>query len=57
MKNHIIVDRFKELVNDYYMEPTDEEILGSFLAIILHDSSVRIQKTPPFQRKKKNGQI
>ena len=23
------------MVNDYYTEPTDEEILGSFLAIIL----------------------
>ena len=31
----MILDRFKQLVNDYYTEPTDEEILGSFLAIIL----------------------
>ena len=55
IKNHMILDRFKELVNDYYTEPADEEILDSFLAISLDDSSVRTQKTPPFQRK--NGQI
>ena len=35
IKDYMILDRFKELVNDYYTEPTDEEILGSFLAIIL----------------------
>ena len=57
IKNQMISDRFKELVNDYYTEPTDEEILGSFLAIISHNSPVRIQETPPFQRRKKNGQI
>ena len=49
----MILDRFKELVNDHYTEPADEEILGSFVAIISHDSPVRTQKTPPFQRKKK----
>ena len=49
----MILNRFKELVNDYYTEPTDKEILGSFFAIILHDSPVRIQKTPSFQRKRK----
>ena len=26
----MILDRFKELVKDYYMEPTDEEILALF---------------------------
>ena len=50
--NHMILDRFKELINDYYAEPTDEEILGFFLAIISHDSPVRKQEIPPFQRKK-----
>ena len=35
------------------MEPTDEEILGSFSAIISHDSPVRTQETLPFQRKEK----
>ena len=29
-ENHIMLDQFKELVNDYYTEPTDEEIFGSF---------------------------
>ena len=48
----MILDRFKELINDYYAEPTDEEILGFFLAIISHDSPVRKQEIPPFQRKK-----
>ena len=41
IKNHMILDRFKELANDYYTEPTDEEILDSFLEISLHDSSAR----------------
>ena len=36
---------------NYYTEPRDEEILNSFLAIISHDSPVRTQETPPFQRK------
>ena len=49
----MILDQFKELVNDYYTEPTDEEILGSFLAVISHNSPVRTQETPPFQRKSK----
>ena len=45
----------KELINDYYTEHTDEEILGFFQAIISHNSSVRTPKTPPFQRKKKQS--
>ena len=44
----MIFDRFKELVNDYYTELTNEE---------LRNSLVQTQKAPPFQRKKKNGQI
>ena len=27
IKNHMILNRFKELVKDYYTEPTDEETL------------------------------
>ena len=53
IKNHMILDLFKELVSGHYTEPTDEEILGSFLAIISHDSRVETQETPPFQIKKK----
>ena len=53
MKKHVILDRFKELVNDYYTEPTNEEILSSVLEIISYDSPIRTQETPPFQRKKK----
>ena len=49
----MISDRFKELVNDYYTKPTDEEIFGSFLSIISDDSPVRTQKTLSFQREKK----
>ena len=44
----MILDRFKELVNDYYTELTNEEI---------RDSLVQTQKAPSFQRKKKNTQI
>ena len=53
MKKHVILDRFEELVNDYYTEPTNEEIFSSVLEIISYDSPVRTQETPPFQRKKK----
>ena len=53
MKNHMISDRFKELVNDYYTKPTDEEISGSFLSIISDDPPVRTQKTLSSQREKK----
>ena len=52
IKNHMILDRLKELVNDHYAEPTDKEILGYFLAIILHDSPVKTQKSSPFKEKK-----
>ena len=41
IKNHMIFGRFKELVNNYYTEPINEEIFGSFLAIISYDSPVR----------------
>ena len=51
-ENHIMLDQFKELVNDYYTEPTDEEIFGSFLPIISHDSPIQMQETQPFQRKR-----
>ena len=47
----------KELINDYYKEPADEDILGFFLAIISHNSSVRTQKIPPFKRKKKRSNL
>ena len=40
----MILDRFKELVNDYYTEPTDEEILGFFLTTISHDSPFGTQE-------------
>ena len=53
LKNHMILDRSKELVNDYYTEPTDEKILGSFLTTIFHDSPVQTQESLPFQRKEK----
>ena len=52
-KNHTILDRFKELLNVYYTEPTDDELIGSFLAIISYDSPIRTQKTSSFQREKK----
>ena len=55
MKSHMILDRFKELINDYYTEPTDEEIfaISSFLAIISDDSPVRTLKLCHFKEKGK----
>ena len=57
IKNHMILDRFKEFVNEYYMEPTDEEILGfsrqPFPMILQYEH----KKLPYFKEKRKNGQI
>ena len=30
IKDHMVVDRFKEFLNEYYTEPQEEVILGSF---------------------------
>ena len=57
IKNNMILDQFKELVKDYYTEPTDEEILvlswQSFCMILqyVHKNLCH------FKEKSKNGQI
>ena len=57
IKNHMILDRFKELVKDCYTEPTDEEILvlswQSFCMILQHEH----KNLRHFKEKRKNGQI
>ena len=53
----MILDRFKELVKDYYTEPTDEEILvlswQSFWMILQYEH----KNLRYFKEKRKNGQI
>ena len=53
----MILDRFKELVKGYYMEPTDEEILvlswQSFCMILQYEH----KNLCHFKEKRKNGQI
>ena len=33
VKNHLLMENYKEIVNERYAEPKDEEVLGSFLAL------------------------
>ena len=35
VKNHLLMEKYKEIVNERYAEPKDEEVLGSFLALPL----------------------
>lgn len=51
IKNHMIMDRYKELVLNMYTEPKDEEILGSFLVSIQEPLSS--SKKSSFPRKRK----
>ena len=54
-KTHMNLDRFKELVKDYYTEPTDEEILvlswQSFCMILQYEH----KKLRHVKEKRKNG--
>ena len=53
IKNHMVVERFKELLNEVYIEPQEEEILGSFLAISPHDDIDEQPRTVPEKRKRR----
>ena len=33
VKNYLLMEKYKEIVNERYAEPKDEEVLGSFLAL------------------------
>ena len=50
IKSHMVLDRFKELLNEFYTEPQEEEILGSFLAISPHDDFDEQPRTVPEKR-------
>ena len=49
----MVVDRFKELLNEFYTEIQEEEILGSFLAISPQDDIDEQPRTVPEKKKKK----
>ena len=51
--NHMVVDQYKELLNEFYTEPREEEILGSFLAISPLDDNDGRPRTCPKKRKRK----
>ena len=51
--NHMVVDQYKELLNEFYTEPQEEEILGSFLAISPLDNNDERPRTEPEKMKKK----
>ena len=53
IKNHMVVDRFKELLNEFYTEPHEEEILGSFSAISPHVDIDEQPRTVPVKRKRR----
>ena len=52
----MVVDRFKELLNEFYTEPQEEEILGSFLAISPHDDIDEQPRTVSEKKEKEDGE-
>ena len=52
----MVVDRFKELLNEFCTEPQEEEILGSFLAISPHDDIDEQPRTVPEKKKKEDSE-
>lgn len=48
IRNHLLLDRYRELVNDLYCEPKEEIILGNFLT-----PNEEQEPLPPPKRKKK----
>ena len=53
IKNHLIMDRYQQLVLDLYTEPKDEEILGSILVSIPEPLPAPSKSLPA---KKKSGE-
>ena len=51
--NHMVVDQYKGLLNEFYTEPQEEEILRSILAISLLDDNDERSRTVPKKKKKK----
>ena len=49
----MVVDQYKELLKEFYTEPQEEEILGSFLAISPLDDNDERPRTVPEKKKKK----
>ena len=54
IKNHMVVDRFKELLNEFYTEPQEEEILGSFQLFLR--MMISMNNREPCQNKRKRRQ-
>ena len=52
VKNHMLIDRYAELVNMRYADPKEEIVLGSFLVAI--PSQVKVKISQPKKAKTKN---
>ena len=53
--NQQLMERFKQLVHERYIEPKNEEILGSFLHI--DDEGVEERPVPVPKKKKKKATV
>ena len=53
--NQLLMERFKQLVQERYIEPKNEEILGSFLHI--DDEGVKERPVPVPKKKKKKATV
>ena len=51
IKSHMVLDRYKELISDYYIEAKNEEILGSPLAIDSHGPPGQPKEATPERKK------
>ena len=54
VKNHMIVDRYKNLVEERYTEPQNETMMGSFL-VQLEPMALNMRKPASNKNKKKNS--
>ena len=53
VKNHMIIDRYLELVQIYYAEQKDEVVMGSFVTRIQEPLPIQIRR--PIKKRKKDS--
>ena len=60
--NHLLIARYEKLLGELYLEPKDEEIMGTFLSVIRENDFVRTDQCTPCEalsstKKKKKAEV
>ena len=45
--NHLLIARYEQLLGELYLEPKDEEIMGTFLSVICENDFVGTNQCTP----------